>query len=339
MEPFVGNFVKTSDGLIGSVSRSGFSSVLQAVNGIAASLAIIAILTLVFNQLLQFRYISIERFLGLFVKLLLIAIIGLKWSNFSAVANAIYGGMDSIAAKLLTMAGPSEQTTVAGAIDDLITTMAEKANQAGSKTGWVAGALLSLLITWQLSLIGCLGALIIIYSKIMFSVYMCIAPMFIACYIFDSSKDYFYRWLQGAITYTLYPVITSAIIGMSYSVIFAYIKTIDGLSIGTIASFIPFISILTMMILLIICIPIIVAGLSGMIQHVSPVHHARVVSNIYSFMNGPAPGTNNMNPQQSQPLASSPMQSKPFTETQPSGSFPGEPARMLAREERLNRKE
>jgi type IV secretion system protein VirB6 len=335
MEPFVGSFVTKADELIGSVSESGFSAVLQAVNGIAASLSMIAIMTLVFNQFLQFKYISMDRFLALFVKLFLIAIIGLKWSNFSVVSDAIYNGMDSIAAKLLTMAGPTEQTTVAGAIDSLITTMADKANQAGSKTGWVAGALLSLLITWQLSLIGCLGALVIIYSKVMFSVYICIAPMFIVCYIFESTKDYFYRWVQGAITYALYPVITAALIGMCYSVMIAYIKTINGVNIKTIASFIPFISILTMMIILILCIPIIVSGLSGMIQNVSPGHLARVASGAQSLLTRPAPGTKDINSPLRNPAAPSPAKSQSEAASKPSGPFPGDPIRMLARDERL----
>ncbi|MCR8493689.1 type IV secretion system protein [Brucella anthropi] len=337
MDSFVGAFVSSADGLINSVGQSGFMAVLNAVRTAAVSASVIAIIALAFNQFLQLQAISLGRFLGLMVKLMAIAIIGMRWSNFDAAASAIQSGMDSVAANLLTMTAPTKAHSIAGAIDSLINTLAEKGNEVGQRAGWFAGAIMSNLITWQLSLLGCLGALIIIYSKVMFAVFVCIAPLFIACFIFDATKDYFYRWVQGAVTYTLYPVITAGVLGMTYNVIYTYLSKIGSQPIETIAGFIPFIAVSTMMIVIIFFIPIIVSGLSGMIQNVSPAHLAGAAANIYTVAKQQAPGTTKSPPPPTpnQPATPAPTTSSPAASQ---GGFQGAPARMQARASRVRGK-
>lgn len=328
MDSFVGRFVSSADGLISGVAQSGFMAVLDAVRGASVAAATLAIIILAFNQFLQLHSISLGRFLGLFIKLACIAIIGMKWANFGAAANAVQGGMDSVAAKLLTMTSPSSANSVAGAIDDLISTLAAKGNEVGERAGWFAGAIMSNLITWQLSLLGCVGALIIIYSKVMFAIFVCIAPLFIACFIFEATKDYFYRWVQGAVTYALYPVITAGLLGMTYNVIYTYLSGIGSRPIETIASFVPFLAVTTMMIMVIFFIPVIVSGLSGMIQNVSPAHIAGAAMNVATVLRQ-APGTRNVPP----PSAPQPSP-RPAPASQPAG-FQGAPSRMHARASRI----
>jgi type IV secretion system protein VirB6 len=328
MDSFVTGFVSSADSLIKGVSASGFSAVLQAVNGTAAAAATLSIVALILNQFLQIHSISLGRFLGHIIKLTAIVIIGFKWSNFGQVAEAVQGGMDSIAAKLLTMTAPSDVNTVAGAIDAMITTLANKGNEVGQRAGWFAGAIMSNLITWQLSLLGCLGCLIIVYSKVMFSVFICIAPMFIACYIFDVTKDYFFRWIQGAITYALYPVVTAGLLGMIYNVIVSYFSKTFDQPIQTIASFIPFLATTSILILSIFLIPTIVNGLSGMVQSIRPNDIISQAKNVYYTISRPAPGTTSAPPPQKQNTASA----------QAPNSFQETPAKMQARYNRIHGK-
>lgn len=333
MDAFVGKFVSYADGLISNVAQSGFGAVLQAVNGIAASCAILAICFLVLNQFLQIQHISLSKFLALFIKLILISVIGLKWSNFSAVATAVQTGMDTIGAKLLTMAAPTSSTTVAGAIDNIINVLSEKANEVSSRASWMGGAIMAVVVTLFLSILGCVGALIIVYSKVMFAVFLCIAPIFIACYIFETTKDYFYRWLQGAITYTLYPVLTAAVIGMTYSVMMAYINGANGV-VETIASFVPFLAVAIMMILIIAFIPVIVSGLSGMIQNVSPaamfVQGSKAYNHYKETRGSTKGGLSDFAPKPPQTPA------QPQPAAQSAGSFQGSAGRMQARANRIN---
>ncbi|MGN7963910.1 type IV secretion system protein [Brucella sp. 22210] len=325
MDSFVTGFVSSADSLIKGVSASGFGAVFQAINGTAAAAATLSIVALILNQFLQIHAISLGRFLGHLVKLTAIVIIGFKWNNFGQVTEAVQGGMDSIAAKLLTMTAPSSANTVAGAIDAMINTLALKGNEVGQRASWFAGAIMSNLITWQLSLLGCLGCLIIIYSKVMFSVFVCIAPMFIACYIFDTTKDYFFRWIQGAITYALYPVITAGLLGMIYNVIYSYLSKSVNQPIETIAGFIPFIATASILILAIFFIPSIVNGLSGMVQSIKPNEIISQARTLYNVISRPAPGTTNAPPPK-QASAQAPR------------SFPDSPAKMQARYDRIHGK-
>jgi len=270
LNSFVGDFLASADGFIRAVSKSGFGAMLEAVDKTARSASALAILFLICNQFLQLQYIELGRFLRLFIKLSLIASIGLKWENFEKATYAVQGGMDYIAGKLLTMTSPTSADSVAGAIDNMINTLSNTFEKSGHHLTWFAGALFSIVTTLLLSILGCAGGMIIVYSKVMIGVYICIAPLFIACFIFEVTKDYFFRWVQGAITYLLYPIVTACIIGMICNVITVYFEKIKKNPIHTIVDVIPYIAVTIIMIYTILSIRTIVAGLSGMIQHVSP---------------------------------------------------------------------
>lgn len=302
MSGFVSEFVGSADKFIGIVSTSGFSAVLQAVNGSAAAAAIVALILLSLNQFLQLNQISMSRYMSLMIKLVAISYIGLRWSNFSTISDAIQNGMDYISVKLLTMSMPSDNVTLAGAIDNIISILSDKSTEMMDHSGYIGGAFMGSAVTFMLGLIGCLGSLIIIYSKIMVSVYICIAPMFIACLIFDSFKDYFYRWLQGAITYTLYPVITSTVLGMVYTVCMGYLNQNSSTTVETASSFFAFIAVAMIMLAVIALIPTIVASLTGMVQHANPGQFmamgaigAKGVGSSYSWMRQKFKSSNNNN--------------------------------------------
>lgn len=282
----VTSYVTSATAMLGKANEAGFNSVVSGINATALAVATLAFLLAIFNQFLQISYMSPSKMLGLMIKNILIAYFAMNWEHFSAVSNAIEKGMDSISVTLLetVTSGANGSASLTGSIDAILSSMATASNSALKHTGWVAGAFLTILVVACLALLGAVSALLIIYSKIMISVFIMLAPAFICCLIFERTADYFYRWLQGAITYALYPVITAAIMSLIAGVTNSYIESIASSKLNSITEFIPFITVIVIAIIVIICIPTIVSGLSGMIQHASPLHIANPMLAVLSKM-------------------------------------------------------
>jgi type IV secretion system protein VirB6 len=267
----VTSYVSTATQMLGEANKAGFEAIVNGINTTALAIAILSFALLIINQFYQAYAISLSDMLAHLVKLILISFFALKWSNFDVIATAVQSGMDSIAKALLSIISSSvgSGTSLSGAIDTILSDLSTASNQALQSATWFGGALLTVVVVVFLTILGAVAALIIIYSKIMISLYLMLAPAFICCLIFPYTTDFFTRWLQGAISYALYPVVTSGIIAMISGITISYVHSMKGNTLSTITAFIPFLTVVSIAIIIIIFIPTIVNSLSGMVQHIN----------------------------------------------------------------------
>lgn len=269
------DFVTNASSQLDAVAQLGFNSIAGGINGVAAAAATLALVVIGINIVVQYRPMPLGGILWTMVKLVLIVAVGLQWSEFSKITNAVQLGMDRIAAGLLgQFAGSTTSGTgassLAQAIDNFIVSFATKANHAMEPMSWFAGAMMSTLITFLMAIVAAACALIIVFAKVIIAVYLSVAPIFIACWIFEATKDYFTRWLQATLSYMLYPVIVAAVLGGMIRIISGFVDTLNANATESISDFIPFIACMIIMIISVIFIPTIVNSLSGMIQSASP---------------------------------------------------------------------
>ncbi|WP_273794993.1 type IV secretion system protein [Brucella intermedia] len=267
----VTSYVTTATQMLGEANKAGFEAIVNGINTTALAIAVLSFALLIINQFYQVYAISLSEMLSHLVKLLLISYFALKWSNFDAIASAVQNGMDSIAQALLSIISSSvgSGTSLSGAIDSILSDLSTASNQALQSATWFGGALLTMVVVVFLTILGAVAALIIIYSKIMISLYIMLAPAFICCLIFPYTADFFSRWLQGAIAYALYPVVTSGIIAMIAGVTLSYVNSLNKSTLSSITEFIPFLTVVLIAIVIIVFIPTIVSSISGMVQHVN----------------------------------------------------------------------
>lgn len=269
------DFVSNASSQLNAVAQQGFNSIAGGINGVAAAAATLALVVVGLNIVLQYRPMPLGGILWTMVKLVLIVAVGLRWSEFSKITNMVKAGMDAIASGLLGRFGGSatsgtSTTSLAQAIDTFIVDFATKANHAMEPMSWYAGAMMSTLITFLMAIVAAACALIIVFSQVIIAVYLAVAPIFIACWIFEATKDYFTRWVQATVSYMLYPVIVAAVLGGMIRIITAFVDTLNTDATQTISDFIPFIACMIIMVISVVFIPTIVNSLSGMIQSASP---------------------------------------------------------------------
>lgn len=266
-------FVDRAQGQLDDVAESSFGAVIDAMGNLTAVMATLAVVMLGVNMILQYRPVSAGAVVVTFIKLIAIGSIGLVWGQFNLISSTVENGIDSIAGHLLGEFGGSEvpANNLAGAMDNFIAAFADKANQVMEPMGWFAGAMMSIVVFLNMGALAALAALLLIFGKVMVTIYLGIAPIFIALSMFEVTKDYFNRWLQGAISYMLYPLVTAVMLGGLIRIVQGYMGTLDTSFTESISDFIPFIACMVIMIVCTLCIPMIVSSLSGMIMAVTPV--------------------------------------------------------------------
>lgn len=268
----VEEFVGSAKDQLDSVAASSFGAVLNGMGNLAAVMATLAVVMLGVNMILQYRPMSAGQIVVTFIKLIAIGSIGLVWGQFNMIASAVENGVDSIASHLLGEFGGSRvpSDNLAGAMDTFISTFANKANQVMEPMGWMAGAIMSVVVFLSMGSIAALAALLLIFGQVMVTVYIGIAPIFIVLSMFEITKDYFNRWLQGTVSYMLYPLVTAVMLGGLIRIVMGYMDTLSTSMTDSISDFIPFIACMVIMIVCTLCIPMIVSSLSGMIMAVTP---------------------------------------------------------------------
>ena len=283
----ISHMVDNANGMLDDVASSTFNTIVSAAGTTIAAMATLAIVLAGINIIVQYRPFHPGQVLVILIKLVAITAIGLKWGEFYKIASAVESAMNAIGATVLGSftggGGGSVETSLAQSVDDFIDTFSVTANTALEPLSWMAGALMSVLVTILLALIGCAVGLSLIFAKVMITVYLSLAPIFIALWIFDATKDYFHRWLQSTVTYMLYPVVIATVLGGVVRFVSNYIEDLSVSPTGTIAEFIPFIAALLVMIVVVAFIPFIVNSLSGTIAAPGPglagLTGARMVGN------------------------------------------------------------
>lgn len=282
----IGGIVGSANGLLNSAASGTFGAIVNAGGTLIAAMATLAVVMLGINIVLQYRPVSAGTAVVLGIKLIIIGTIGLNWAQFSYIANTISGGMDAIAAVIIAdytgtalTAGQNVSGTLAGSMDDFLADFAQSANKALEPLGWAAAAFMSTLITIMLGLIAALAGLALIFAKVMLTVYLGLAPIFIALSMYEATKDYFSRWLQAAVSYMIYPVVIATVLGGVLRLVSNYINSLQANGGTTIMEFIPFLAALFIMLVAIVFIPFIVNSLSGMIMAPGPGDAARTAGN------------------------------------------------------------
>ncbi|MCY1741011.1 type IV secretion system protein [Ensifer sp. SL37] len=269
----VADFVKRAQDQLDGAAASSFGAVVSGMSTTVSAMATLAVVLIGVNMILQYRPMSAGAMLVTMIKLVIIIKIGLVWSQFHAVASSVEDGINSIAARLLGSFSENagSANSLAAAMDGFISDFSTKANATLSNLSWMAGAIMSVVITVSLGAIAAVTALLLVFAKVMVTVYLGIAPVFIVLSMFEATKDYFNKWLQGAISYMLYPLVIATMLGGVIRIVKAYMSNLGAQSVSeSVADYLPYMACLIIMILCILCIPMIVSSLSGVIQAVSP---------------------------------------------------------------------
>lgn len=258
--------VGSADGFLASASESQFGSVAESIGTITLLMVTLSLITLCINMAFQYRSMDGSQFFWYLIKLLLIGLFAFNWAEFNAVATAVIGGLEFVAGALISSIGGSGGSSAhfAAEFDELISEFSEYLNAIGSNLSWMTGAILGGLGLILLSLLGFLTGIVLIFGKMMLALMLGLAPLMITLSLFDTTKDYFHRWVSTTVSYAFYPVVIAAmfstVIGMANSLL---AELGDPSSATNIGALVPFFVMVFLAKGFVAATPIIVRGLSG----------------------------------------------------------------------------
>lgn len=257
--------VDSTKDYLGSAAQTTFNSLVTSAGALLGSMAVLAVALVGINMLLQYRYMDWRTAFGLILKLTLISIFAWNWGEFWKVASAIIQLGDSLANQIMSAtggAGDGSAKSFAASFDAMLAQQASLASNIADRMGWMNGAILNGISIVLIGLGAALAALILIFSNIMITFYLGIAPIMITLSLFSVTKEYFEKWMASAISYAFYPVVIASVFG---AIVAMANKMRDsfGTTVESVGDFIPFVALMLITVAAVATIPMIVGSITG----------------------------------------------------------------------------
>ncbi len=264
---FVSWMVATANGALDAAGQSSFAALAGAMGTIILLASTLLIVLTLVSFMLQTRSMDGWTAIGLVVRLLLINAFALNWVQFNVVATAIIDGLDQLGGAMVDAmggTGPEGAVGFAEAFDRLMAEFGNYLNAATEEMGWMAGAMIAALGTAMMATVGALAGGVLIFSRIMLALMIGLAPVMIAASIFETTKDYFHRWVSSVVGYAMYPLIIAGVLSTIVSMANSMMTALgDPSESGNIGALLPFFAMIFMAAGMIAAIPLIVRALSG----------------------------------------------------------------------------
>ncbi|MAM24802.1 MAG: hypothetical protein CML55_05385 [Rhodobacteraceae bacterium] len=266
----VSYIVDEAQGFLDDAAETQFGAVGATVGTITTLGATLVLILVCINMVFQYRAMDGRTAFWLAVKIVLIGIFAQNWTQFNALSAAILNGIDSIAGSLIAAVGggaPGPSGTYAEEFDRMIARFGDYLNAAGEELNWMAGAILSNLGVFLLSLLGALAAFLMVASRLMIALLLGLAPIMIFLTLFEVTKDYFARWLSAVVSFAMYPIIIAGVFSTITGVSTALLGELgDPTAAPNIGALVPFFMMVLMAKGFIIATPFIVRAVSGNIM-------------------------------------------------------------------------
>ncbi|MCK5934369.1 MAG: type IV secretion system protein [Fulvimarina manganoxydans] len=260
-------FVETTDGYLADAAKTQFGALAATVGTLGSLACTIVLIFVAINLVFQWRSLDGRQTFWLCVKMVLIAIFAQSWTQFDAFSSALLNGIDTVAGSLVASVGggePGPSGTFAEEFDELLETLTETLDATSQEANWFAGAMLDIVGVLLVSLLGGIAAFILIFSRLVVTLMISLAPIMIFLTLFEVTKDYFLRWLSGTISFALYPVIVAGMFATIIGVGNSLIASLgDPENASTIGQVLPLFMLILMAKGFILSTPFIVRSISG----------------------------------------------------------------------------
>lgn len=262
--------VDEAQGFLDDSAETQFGAIAATVGTVTTVAVTLVLMLVAINMIFQYRSMDGRSALWLGFKIVMIGIFAQNWTQFNVLSSAILNGIDSIAGSLIAAVGggaPGPSGTYAEEFDRMIARFGDYLNAAGEELNWMAGAILSNLGVFLLSLLGALAAFLMVASRLMIALLLGLAPIMIFLTLFDVTKDYFARWLTALVSFAMYPIIIAGVFSTITGVSTSMLGELgDPAAAPNIGALVPFFMMVLMAKGFILATPFIVRAISGNIM-------------------------------------------------------------------------
>jgi hypothetical protein len=252
------------DAAVDSVAQDGFISSAAAVGNVITAGAVLLLILLGINVVMQLRPMTFGSAFAFGIKISLVAIFAQSWDNFSVIYGIVTQVPDSVGASILALTGSGDEAGVYESLDNMVARITAYGDTIGDQAGWVFGAVLGAVFFVLSALFAAVTAGIIAFAKIVFALMIVIAPFMIITSLFKPTQSLFEAWSRATIGYALMPVAAAGAAGIIVAIAEAIgDASADPVDVETVSLILPFLVILLLSAGIMASVPYIASNLTG----------------------------------------------------------------------------
>lgn len=252
------------DAAVDSVAQDGFISSAAAVGNVITAGAVLLLILLGINVVMQLRPMTFGSAFAFGIKISLVAIFAQSWDNFSVIYGIVTQVPDSVGASILALTGSGDEAGVYESLDNMVARITAYGDTIGDQAGWVFGAVLGAIFFVLSALFAAVTAGIIAFARIVFALMIVIAPFMIITSLFKPTQSLFEAWSRATIGYALMPVAAAGAAGIIVAIAEAIgDASTDPVDVETVSLILPFLVILLLSAGIMASVPYIASNLTG----------------------------------------------------------------------------
>jgi type IV secretion system protein VirB6 len=213
----IANILTQVDAAAASVGATAFGAVAAEVTPVFRVGSVLVVALIGINLMAQAVPMTLRNGLGLMVRIAMASAFLSSWTNFNAVYGVITNAPSEIGAVVMNAFGAGGGSLYDGL--DSLYLQALDVGQAISQNGsYITGALAGLLMFLVAALMATISIIVIAAAKIMIGVLVIFAPVAITCTLFKVTAPIFDRWVNLALGFALYPMLTSGMAAFTIAI-------------------------------------------------------------------------------------------------------------------------
>lgn len=200
-----------------SVGATAFSAVAEQIVPVFRVGTVLVVALIGINLMVQAVPMTLRNGLGLIARLGAASAFLSSWTNFNSVYGVLTNAPSAIGAVVMNAFGGGTGSLYDG-LDGLYL-QALDVGQAISQNGsYITGALAGLLMFLVAALMATVSIIVISAAKIMIGVLVIFGPVAIACTIFKVTAPIFDRWVNLALGFAFYPMLTAGMAAFTIAI-------------------------------------------------------------------------------------------------------------------------
>lgn len=251
---------------VDNVAQTGFANGAGVVGDVISAGAIVLLVLLGINVVMQLRPMTYGSGFAFGIKLLLVTIFAQTWDNFAIIYDIVTVVPDSIGAAILDLTDSGDEDGVYQSLDSMVNRITAYGDAIGDNAGWVFGAVLGAIFFVLSAIFAAITAGIIAFAKIVFTLMIVIAPFMILASLFKPTQSLFEAWSRATIGYALMPVAAAGAAGIIVAIAESIgASSADPDNVATISLILPFLVILILSAGIMASVPYIASNLTGVV--------------------------------------------------------------------------
>lgn len=232
MEDFIGELLQRIDASGENFTQRAYEALSQEIEPLLRLLFVVVVLFYGLQLLMGTSRLSVGEIIGRLVRVLIILIVVTSWANFNLLFYDWITLVPEAAGRAILAASATGVTEPTNGLSHIWRTANVAAAAFSEQAGYfsVLPALIGMIIMVFAGLFVAIALGILVLAKVVLWVLLGTAPIFIACMLFNATRNYAIGWLNQSLLYAIIPLFVYVIAAFLIAAMEPELTKIDDIS-------------------------------------------------------------------------------------------------------------